>query len=144
MNTKSKGEKAQLIVMGEFAKLDIPVLVPLSDNLPFDFVAIINGEMKRIQVKSSEGAAKNGSREFKLRTTNWYQGTSKGYTEKDCDIIICYDYASSDIYMLKPENFVGAKSWTVRKEKPKNGQIKGINLHDDFVLTKKSLKTITK
>lgn len=140
MNPKGKGEKAQLIVMGEFAKLDIPVLAPLSDNLPFDFVAIIKGKLKRIQVKSSERDNVSGAREFALRTTNWYQKTSRGYTAKDCDFIACYDHKTNDIYILRPKDFVGTKSWTVRREKPKNGQIKGINFHDDFVLTKERLE----
>lgn len=141
MNPKGKGEKAQLIVMGEFAKLDIPVLAPLSDNLPFDFVAVIKGELKKIQVKSSEQPKRTGAREFKLRRTNWYKGTEKGYEKQDCDLIICYDHESGDMYVLKPVDFVGAKSFSVRKEKPKNGQVKGLNFHDDFVLTKEKLNS---
>lgn len=139
MNTKGKGEKAQLIVMGEFARLDIPVLVPLSDNLPFDFVAVIDGKLKKVQVKSSERINGSGAREFSLKTTNWNKGTIKGYTEQDCDLIICYDHESEDMYVLKPKSFVGAKSFAVRKEKPKNNQIRDINLHEDFVLTKARL-----
>lgn len=142
MNPKGKGEKAQLIVMGEFAKLDIPVLAPLSDNLPFDFVAVINGKLKKVQVKSSEGIQRTGSREFKLRTTNWRKKTDKGYTEQDCDLIICYDHETNDLYVLKPEHFVGAKSFSVRKEKSKNGQVKGLNFHEDFVLTKERLEQV--
>ena len=139
MNPKGKGEKAQLIVMGELAKLDIPILAPLSDNLPFDFVAVINGDLKRIQVKSSERENPTGAREFSLKTTNWYQGTSRGYTERDCDLIICYDHKSGDLYLLKPEHFVGAKNFAIRREKAKSGQTKGLNFHEDFVLTKESL-----
>lgn len=142
MNPKGKGEKAQLIVMGEFAKFDIPVLAPLSDNLPFDFVAVIDGKLKKVQVKSSERINSSGAREFSLRTTNWYKGTSKGYTKKDCDLIVCYDHESGDMYLLKPEHFVGTRSWAVRKEKTRNGQTKGLNFHDDFVLTKERLEQI--
>lgn len=139
MNPKGKGEKAQLIVMGEFAKLDIPVLVPLSDNLSFDFVAVINGELKKVQVKSSEETNSSGARSFSLKRTNWHKKTRKGYTEEDCDLIICYDHKTNDLYVLKPEHFVGARSWAVRKEKTKNGQSKGLNFHDDFVLTRERL-----
>lgn len=139
MNSKAKGEKAQLIVMGEFAKLDIPVLVPLSDNLSFDFVAVINGELKKIQVKSSERTNPTGAIEFSIKTNNWNKGTIKGYTQKDCDFIVCYDHTSGDMYLLKPEHFVGARNWSVRKKKTKNGQVKGLNFHDDFFLTKEKL-----
>jgi len=142
MNTKAKGEKAQLVVIGEFAKLDIPVLIPLTDNLPFDFVALINNKLIKIQVKSSEQKIRHGARGFKIRTSNWYKKTTKSYSEQDCDFIVCYDTEFGYLYLLEPKHFVGVKNFFIRKEKPKNNQSKKINMHNDFILTKEKLNNL--
>lgn len=39
-NNKQLGEIGERIAIGELAKYGIDVILPLSDNLPFDFVAL--------------------------------------------------------------------------------------------------------
>lgn len=143
MNGKEKGEKAQRIVIGELAKLDINVAIPLTDNLPWDFIAVYNG-LHRIQVKSSEESRKINATEFSLRSTNWHKRTQKTYSAKDCDAIICYDFKDGSLYLLGVEDFSGRNSFTIRKStsKGKGNQIKNANMHDDFLLTKERLETI--
>lgn len=135
MNTKAKGEKAVLIAIGEMAKLDIPVLIPLSDNLRFDFVIFLNNKLLKVQVKSSERTTVTGAIEFKLCSNNWYKGTIKKYNALDCDIMLCYDHVSQNIYILSPKDFENRNSFTLRKHVGKNGQSKRLNLENDFLLT---------
>jgi hypothetical protein len=51
MNTKSKGNKAESVILAEFIKYDIPVLLPFGDNEKYDLVIDLNGVFKSVQVK---------------------------------------------------------------------------------------------
>lgn len=50
-NTKIKGNKAESVILAEFVKHEIPVLLPFGDNEKFDLVIFINNEFKSVQVK---------------------------------------------------------------------------------------------
>lgn len=58
MSTKLKGNKAESIIMSEFIRREIPVLIPFGDNEKYDLVVEIDGKFKSVQVKY--GAYKNG------------------------------------------------------------------------------------
>ncbi len=142
MNPKAKGEKGERIAIGELAKWDIDVAVPLTDNLRWDFIIIHNNKLFRAQVKSSTQVTKGckGSVEFDLSSSNWYRGTISKYTDADCDVMVLCDY--ENIYLLKPEEFSNRKGFSIRREPGRNGQTKGMNFHDDFVLSKKRIKEV--
>lgn len=142
MNSKSKGEKGQRIAIGELAKWDIDVAVPLTDNLPWDFIVIYNNKLLKAQVKSSSCNATGctGSIEFDLVSNNWHSKTIKKYSESDCDLMILCDFDS--IYLLSPEEFSGRKSFTIRKTASANGQLKGVNFHDSYVISEKRIREV--
>lgn len=58
MNTKVKGNKAEGIILSQFLRYDIPVLLPFGDNEKYDLVIDINDEFKSVQVK--HGRYRNG------------------------------------------------------------------------------------
>jgi len=133
MNPKEKGEKGQRIVIGELAKCDLSVAIPLSDNLPWDLVVISsNGSLLKAQVKTSSESVNNGSVVFGLYSNNWYSGSTKKYDENDCDIMLLCDY--ENVYLLTPDEFTGRKCFTIRKEASKNGQSKNVNLAEKYLL----------
>lgn len=142
MNPKSKGEKGQRIVIGELAKWDIDVAIPLTDNLPWDFIVVYNNKLFRAQVKSSSQVPResNGSIVFDLTTSNWYQGTTKKYSSNDIDIIILCDFQNT--YLLSQKDFLGRRAFTIRKTASKNNQKKNMNFHEDFVLSKERLDMV--
>ena len=43
-NNKQLGEMGERVAIGELAKYGIDVLLPMSDNLPFDFVVFHNNK----------------------------------------------------------------------------------------------------
>lgn len=144
MNKKSSGEKGERIAIGELAKWDIDVAIPLSDNLPWDFVIIHGNKLFRTQVKSGERRHRSSPDSicFGLTTNNWHAKTTKKYTSKDCDLMILCDY--ENIYLLGPQDFSGKSCFSIRQQKSKNGQTKGIHMHDDFVISKKRIRQILK
>jgi len=141
-NKKAEGEKGVAIVIGELAKKGIQVAFPLSDNLPFDIILIYKGKLYKAQVKSGRRKHKNaqGSFSFKLTTNNWYSKTITKYTGDDIDVMVLCDYEK--IFLLGPKDFSGRSSFNIRNEAPKNGQKKGINLAEDFVLCDKRIAEI--
>lgn len=142
MNSKARGEKGQRIAIGELAKWDIDVAVPLTDNLPFDLVVIYQGKLFRAQVKSSSKGQKEceGSIAFKLTTSNWYNGDYKKYTKQDCDIMILCDYQG--VYLLAPSDFANRRCFVIRQQVSRNGQTKGCNMHDDYVISAKRIQEV--
>jgi hypothetical protein len=142
MNKKAIGERGQNCVIGDFAKFDIPVAIPLSDNLPFDLIVYINSKLYKIQVKASSQVNNKGSIEFDLSSNNWYTKTIKLYNENDCDIIACYDLNRNQTYLLSPKEFANKRRFTIRYEEAKNGQTKGMNFHDDYVLSEKRISEV--
>lgn len=141
-NHKAVGEKGVLCVLAEFAKYDIPVSIPFSDNLPYDFIADVNGKLFRIQVKSSSYSDTNGSISFYITTNNWYSKTTKKYNQSDCDVIVCYDLNNSYTYLLTPSQFVDRKSVTIRQQPAKNNQNKGCNLHENFIISSHRIREV--
>jgi hypothetical protein len=142
VNPKAKREKGQRIAIGVLAKYNIDVAIPLSDNLPFDLVLIINGRLFRAQVKSSErkNTQTEGSIVFGLTTNNWYSKTSKKYSPDEIDVMLLCDY--EHLYILTIPDFIGRSTFTIRTKASKNGQVKGMHMHDDFVISEKRIKEV--
>jgi len=140
-NPKAKGEKGQKVVIGELAKHDIEVLIPLSDNLPYDLVIDWQGRLLKCQVKSSDyrPSKASGMVEFSLKTNNWYKKTSKTYSADEIDVMLLCDLRDWSVYVLGPKDFDGRSSFAMRDEAAKNGQKKGVNLREDYLLSEATL-----
>lgn len=142
MNAKAKGEKAQNIVIGELAKLDIQVAIPLTDNLPWDFILIYKNKLYKVQVKSSDSILDSGAIAFDLRSNNWHAKTIKKYNCDDCDMMILYHFETGYCYLLGPDEFSDRSSFAIRKTSAVNGQVKKINMHNDYILSLDSLDKV--
>jgi len=140
MNYKAIGEKAQNCVIGDFAKWNLNVAIPLSDNLPFDLI-VCAAKLYRVQIKASTTTA-NGSIVFDLSTNNWHAKTIKKYTQEDCDAMALYDLNNYVTYLLGPKNFVNRKSFSIRLVPTKNGQNRKCNWHENYVLGEKRIKEV--
>ncbi|MAG26112.1 hypothetical protein CMI47_11090 [Candidatus Pacearchaeota archaeon] len=142
MNPKALGEKGEKITIGELAKLDIEVAIPLSDNLPWDLILVWGSGLHKIQVKSSKltTAGCSNSITFDLTSNNWYKKTTKKYTAKEVDAIVLCDY--QHIYILGPKDFAGRRTFTIRYEASKNKQSKGCNFASDYLVTEERLSKL--
>ena len=139
-NNKQIGEIGERIAIGELAKYGIDVCLPMSDNLPFDFVIYYNNKFFKCQVKSTAGLTENDSIRFSLTSNNWNKGTTHIYTENEIDIIICCDLKT--IYLFKFEELKDKQNIILRETTPKNGQIKGINFTKDYIISKERIDQI--
>lgn len=139
-NLKNIGEIGERIAIGELAKFGIDVLLPMSDNLPYDFVIYYNNKFYKCQVKSSNHLTKNDSITFSLVTNNWYSGNIKPYTSNEVDIFICCDM--STIYLFKFDELNNKKNVTIRYCKTKSNQIKNIKFAADYIISDKRIEEV--
>ena len=141
-NAKSDGEKGQAIAIGELAKWDIDVCLPMSDNLPFDFIVVYGNKLYKAQVKSGSMSPQEtkGSIQFDLRSNNWHKKTSKKYTTEEIDIVIVCDY--NNIYLLEESDWKDKTVFTIRQEPPANNQKKGVHLAKDYIISEERINAV--
>lgn len=80
-NKKQLGEIGERIAIGELSKYGLDILLPMSDNLPFDFVLYYNKKFYKTQVKTTASKTVNNS--LSLTSNNYNKGTIHKYDEID-------------------------------------------------------------
>lgn len=141
-NVKQIGEIGERIAIGELSKFGLDILLPMSDNLPFDLAIFYQNRIYKCQVKTTFTRTVNDSLEFDLTTNNWNKGTIYKYSKEDYDILICCD--GNNIYLFPIDMVEGRKSITIRDHPPKNGQTKGINFAKDYIISQERLDLLLK
>lgn len=139
-NFKQLGEIGERIAIGELSKFGIDIMLPMSDNLPFDFVIFRDNKFYKCQVKTSDSVSKYNSIPFSLTSNNWNKKTTYKYTKDDFDILICCDL--NTIYLFKFSDIEGKTCIYIRKEDAKNGQSKGITFAEDCIISEDRLSYI--
>lgn len=142
MNYKSIGEIGQNCVIGELSKYSIGVAPVLSDNYPFEMIAIAGNNLFKIQVKTST-ENKNGEYiKFHMATNNWHSGQYKGYTKNDCDVIILYDLVFHNSFLITSDIFENQTSFTIRYKKAQHGNGHGVNWFEDYIISPQKIKEV--
>lgn len=136
-NKKNIGDLGEQIAIGELAKYGLQVVVPLSDNLPFDFVVFTNNKFYKCQVKTS--SMNNGKySNFRLFTGNGYLQKYHKYTKDEVDVFILCDL--NTIFLFKIEEVLNKTDIAIRYSMPLNGQVKNINYASDCVISINRIK----
>lgn len=93
-----------------FTSHSIPVSIPLNDIQKYDLIADINGELKRISVKTSRYTENGVSFSVQLRNTGGSSGNNKirPFDNTSCDYV--FVYTSNEEYYLIPSNIIEAKN----------------------------------
>ena len=122
--TNMKGDIAELAVAKRFLELGYWVSMPFGDDAPYDLLVDIDGEIKRVQVKHLK-PYKDTIR-FRM-----YSDTGRDYREV-VDIMVGYNSEDGNCYMIKPKDFELKSMLSLKLNKPKNNQTKGINLAENY------------
>jgi hypothetical protein len=137
MNSKTKGNIGEAIILNEFVKKGVQVSIPFGDNSRYDLIADFNGKLNRIQVKyCNQKISENGSivcpcASSTNHTTNKHLSTY----QNDVDYFAFY-LVEWECCLLVPISKIGTrKTICFRKTKPLNNQA-NINLIEDYLFDK--------
>jgi hypothetical protein len=135
--TKDKGDLAVAQAIAHLLEHNIRVCMPLSEHLPFDFIAVLPDmkTLRRVQVKYRAG--KEGFITISFRS-NYYDSKriySKhiDFDEIDTYAIYCPDTKELYYLCIKDDISVSAVEIRLRVQPVKNNQVKGIRLGSDYV-----------
>ena len=131
MNSKNKGNLTELQCLASFVKNGCNVCIPYGDNSKYDFIADYNGNLYKIQVKTS--SIKRGTNDaisFSCRSTHVNCKGVKNikYTKEDIDYFATI--WDEQCYVVPVEECSDEK--ILRFKPPKNGQIKGITFAEKY------------
>ena len=132
MNTKSKGNKAEGVIIAEFIKRGYPVSLPFGDNEPYDMIADFDGTLKKIQIK--HGKTSNGCvvADIRKRIGSKRIKYESYYDKVDYIAIWCEEL--DKVYIISGD-MLKKTTITLRYQKPKNNLcISTILWAKDFVI----------
>lgn len=141
LNSKQKGNITEVECMLAFLKLGYNILTPYGDCERYDFVVDINGQLLKIQVKtSSTSHIDEGYIVFKCANKTTCNGSFVRHR---------YDKEQIDYFMTSHEGkcyLIPVEECSTEKRlrfvPPKNGQTKGITFAEDYELEKVVTKII--
>ena len=128
VNSKTIGDLAELEVACDLAKQGYIVSRPLSDNATYDLIADINGRLLRVQVKAR--AERNNAVAVELRSC--MRNYVYMYEKSDWDILAVYNIKNGKLAYLTWDNIGDNGTVVLRVQPPKNNQIKGVRMFEDF------------
>lgn len=133
LESKNKGNLTEMLCMAAFIANNCNVCVPYGDNSKYDFIADVNGNLLKIQVKTS--SPKNGNEnvlKFSCRSThvNCKGVQNVRYSKEDVDYFATY--YKGQCYLVPIAECSVEK--TLRLVPPSNGQKKGITYAKDYQL----------
>lgn len=130
--TKNIGDITELKCILAFRQRGIIVSIPYGEDSPYDLVAEIDGSLKRVQCKTSRPTRSGGAYEFNTSVshTNTTSTVSKSYGGK---IDYFMTIVEEEPYLISVEE-CGVSKKALRKEPPKNGQVVGVSLLENYHL----------
>lgn len=137
LNTVSVGDIGESVAIMNFIKNDFIVSKPLSNNARYDLIIEKNNILYKVQVKTTQNIKEKVKMDFALKTTNYSKGewVSMGYTTKEIDLffLYCIENDWCGLYIVNEDI---PKNISIRLQPPKNNQVKGINLAENFEFKK--------
>ena len=94
-NPKKQGDVGLGVAIAYFAKQGYTICIPLTDSQRYDLIVDIDGDLKRVQVKTTKSISKYGIYRCALRTCG---GNKSSYSYK------LFDKNSCDILFILCEN----------------------------------------
>ena len=100
-----------------FTSHKITVSIPLNDTQKYDLVIDIEGNLKKISVKTSRNKTKNGTYEVGLRNTGGASGKCiiRHFDKKSCDYVFVLT-GNNEMYLIPSEEIEGSSTITVGKK----------------------------
>lgn len=136
MNTKTKGNIGEAIILAEFVKRGVQVSIPFGDNARYDLIAEFNGKLNKIQIKYCSQVTENNSVMCKSSSSKNHTTNKRLDTyENDVDYIAFY-IQPWNTCCLVPIAECSGTTFTIRKDLTKNNQKSKIHLVNQYSFDK--------
>lgn len=98
MDSGRIGDFSELSVIRELVGLGYDVHIPWGDNCRHDILVEIDGDYKKVQVKTLRDKSREGKVTANLCTTNPNTGNKKYYSESEVDAYALYYPGNDNVY----------------------------------------------
>lgn len=136
--TQSKGNIVELQCLSAFIGLGYECSIPYGNGAKYDFIVDYNGELLKIQCKSSSYPSRNGIEDTQAiqfstvsQTTNTIKTVRHKYTSFDIDYFATF--FDGNVYVVPVDECSTSK--TLRFSPPSNGN-NNYNKAEDYLITK--------
>ena len=136
MNTKTKGNIGEAVILSEFVKRGVQVSIPFGDNARYDLIAEFNGKLNKIQIKYCSQLSDTNSVVCKTSSSKNHTTNKRLDTYKNDVDYIAFYIQPWDISCLIPIKDCQGNTFSLRKESTKNNQSKKIHLVEDYLFDK--------
>ena len=137
LDTKKKGNLTEMQCMSAFMAQGCGVSIPFGDNAKYDFIADVDGQLLKIQVKTASLKDENAIK-FSCRSTHVNCSGVKNIRYSENEIDYFATYWNGQCYLVPISECSAEK--ILRFVPPKSGQIKGITFACDYILEKQLTK----
>ena len=131
MTTKQLGLMGELYAKYDFVKAGWDVCSPEGDYAPYDFIAIKDRKILKIQVKTAQTSRFEDKVSFDIRSTNYH--CEKRYNETDCEYIYLFDIPREKGFLINIQEVKDTTSVTIRYTRPKNNQMSGVRMEEEYL-----------
>jgi len=131
VNTKQKGDIAQLAITFELVRHGIPVAIPYGDNQRYDLIAEFPRGLLRIQCKMARVTSDGGAVTFNACSIG-YKARRGHYTALEVDLLAGYEPSSQKIYLVPAG--ISSAAVILRLHDCRNNQRAGIRWARNFEL----------
>ncbi|MFC7176688.1 group I intron-associated PD-(D/E)XK endonuclease [Halosegnis marinus] len=128
-----RGQASEALVKAAFLVRGVSVSTPEYDNEPYDLVVHLDGDFRRVQVKTAY-RNKPGTVQFETVST---RRRGEGYDREGyrgrADLFAVYNPVLDEVYAVPVADAAEGKT-EIRFEPTDNGQRAGIRWHEDYLL----------
>lgn len=141
--TKVIGDIGESVIISEFLKHGINVLIPYDDNSTYDLVICVNDCFYKIQVKTTEKVRDSGGyMSFDITKSNPYSKIDPKYVKGEVDYFALYCIENEWCGLFEFDEYT--PHMTFRLQKPKSGQVKNIKFAEDYLFHTQVVKFFNK
>lgn len=139
MHAKAKGSLGELLVAAKLIEEGCYVFTELGDLSAVDLIALVDDKPVKIQVK----AAMSSKGKVHIRADKAGPNYRFTYTTKMIDVFAILVLDTKQIFFASAIEVLAQNDFTLRLDKPKNGQKSGIRFGKDYAEFRKALRDCT-
>lgn len=128
------GDKREVAVASALMSHDVPVSFPLSDNLRYDLVADVDGDLKKVQVNTARTRQNDQNSILCRLDRGYHDGEKVAYSEDEVDVFVLYHRETGDLYWL-PFEECAEKSVSLSTSNKDHSQVR--RAASDYLLTER-------